>query len=155
MTPFWGLTLKWVLEFPDVFILGIETRIAGQRAVNCELGRRLRCDGRMMMFSESLNGAVALEKLTGSQLLKKYPAFYGNRGFITAFTGSPQLVPNLIQINPVHDSARFLRGYVLILSSPIRRSPPRGLLPTGFPHQNLLCSCPPYILHCLCLVEAK
>jgi len=27
-----------------------------------------------------------LEKLTGSQLVKKYPAFYGARWFITAFT---------------------------------------------------------------------
>ena len=29
---------------------------------------------------------VLLEKLTGSQLVKKFPAFYGNRRFITAFT---------------------------------------------------------------------
>jgi len=27
-----------------------------------------------------------LEKLTGSQLVKKYPAFYGTQRFITAFT---------------------------------------------------------------------
>jgi hypothetical protein len=75
--PSGGLILKWVLDFPDVLILGVQTRIAGQRAVVfCELGRRLRCDGRMMFF-ESLHGAVFLEKLTGSQLLKKFPAFYG------------------------------------------------------------------------------
>jgi hypothetical protein len=29
---------------------------------------------------------VLLEKLTGSQLVKKFPAFYGTRRFITAFT---------------------------------------------------------------------
>jgi len=29
---------------------------------------------------------VLLEKLTGSQLVKKFSAFYGNRRFITAFT---------------------------------------------------------------------
>jgi len=29
---------------------------------------------------------VLLEKLTGSQLLKKSPSFYGTRKFITAFT---------------------------------------------------------------------
>jgi len=28
---------------------------------------------------------VLLEKLTGSQLVKKFPAFYGSRNFITAF----------------------------------------------------------------------
>ena len=30
---------------------------------------------------------VLVEKLTGSQLVKKFPAFYGTRRFITAFTG--------------------------------------------------------------------
>ena len=29
---------------------------------------------------------VVLHKLTGFQLVKKFPAFYGNRKFITAFT---------------------------------------------------------------------
>ena len=29
---------------------------------------------------------VLLEKLTGFQLVKKFPAFYGTRRFITAFT---------------------------------------------------------------------
>ena len=29
---------------------------------------------------------VLLEKLTGSQIVKKFPAFYGTRRFITAFT---------------------------------------------------------------------
>ena len=31
---------------------------------------------------------VILEKLTGSQLVKKFPAFYGTRMFITAFTNA-------------------------------------------------------------------
>jgi len=34
---------------------------------------------------------VLLEKLTGSQLVKKYTAFYGNRMFITAFTSARHL----------------------------------------------------------------
>jgi hypothetical protein len=34
---------------------------------------------------------VLLEKLTGSQLVKKFPAFYGHRRFITAFTSTRQL----------------------------------------------------------------
>ena len=29
---------------------------------------------------------VLIEKLTGSQLVKKFPEFYGNRKFITVFT---------------------------------------------------------------------
>ena len=34
---------------------------------------------------------VLLEKLTGSQLVKKFPAFYGTRRFITAFTSTREL----------------------------------------------------------------
>jgi hypothetical protein len=34
---------------------------------------------------------VLLEKLTGSQLLKKYPAFYGSRRFITEFASARHL----------------------------------------------------------------
>jgi len=34
---------------------------------------------------------VPLEKLTGSQLVKKFPAFYGNRRFNTAFTSAGHL----------------------------------------------------------------
>jgi len=47
--------------------------------------------------------AVLLEKLTGPQLVKKFPAFYGNRMFITAFTRARH-VPILNQINAVHVS---------------------------------------------------
>ena len=32
-----------------------------------------------------------LKKLTGFQLVKKFPAFYGNRRFITAFTSARHL----------------------------------------------------------------
>jgi len=34
---------------------------------------------------------VLLEKLTGFQLVKKFPVFYGNRRFITAFTSARHL----------------------------------------------------------------
>jgi hypothetical protein len=35
-----------------------------------------------------------LEKLTGLQLVKKFPAFYGTRRFITAFTTACHLSPS-------------------------------------------------------------
>ena len=38
-----------------------------------------------------LHGAILLEKLTVSQLVKKFPAFHGTRKFITAFTGARHL----------------------------------------------------------------
>jgi len=34
---------------------------------------------------------VLLEKLTGSQLVKKFPTFYGTRKFITSFTSARHL----------------------------------------------------------------
>jgi len=34
---------------------------------------------------------ILLEKLTGSQLVKKFPALYGNRRFITTFTSACHL----------------------------------------------------------------
>jgi hypothetical protein len=34
---------------------------------------------------------VPLEKLTGSQLVKKFPAFYGTRRFVTALTSARHL----------------------------------------------------------------
>jgi hypothetical protein len=34
-----------------------------------------------------------LEKLNGSQLVKKFPTFYGTRSFITAFTKVPATCP--------------------------------------------------------------
>jgi flagellar basal body-associated protein FliL len=34
---------------------------------------------------------VLLERLTGSQLVKKFPTFYGTRRFITAFTSARHL----------------------------------------------------------------
>jgi hypothetical protein len=44
---------------------------------------------------------VPLEKLTVSHLVKKFPAFYDIRKFITAFKETPPPAPILSQINPV------------------------------------------------------
>jgi hypothetical protein len=48
---------------------------------------------------------VLLEKLTGSQLVKKFPAFYGSRRFITAFTSTCHL--SLSWANQVKTSLLF------------------------------------------------
>ena len=44
-------------------------------------------------FTHSLTpwSTVLLEKLTGPQLVKKFPAFYGTRRFITSFTNARHL----------------------------------------------------------------
>jgi len=44
---------------------------------------------------------IFLEKLTGSQPVKKFPAFYGNQKFITAFK-VPGTFPILSQLASVH-----------------------------------------------------
>jgi len=43
---------------------------------------------------------VLPEKVTGSELVKKFPAFYGIRRFIAAITSARHLVPVLSQISP-------------------------------------------------------
>jgi hypothetical protein len=52
--------------------------------------------GRPIRTRNLLNpwSKVLLEKLTGLQLVKKFPAFYGTRRFITAFTSARRLSPH-------------------------------------------------------------
>jgi hypothetical protein len=60
---------------------------------------------------------VLLEKLTGSQLVKKFPAFYGTRRIITVFTSACHLSlswASSVQSIPLHPTSR---RSVLILSS--------------------------------------
>ena len=62
---------------------------------------------------------LILEKLTVSQLVKKFPAFYGNRKFITAFkepATCPYPEPHKSSPSPLSDSGRF----ILILPSHLR-----------------------------------
>jgi len=80
---------------------------------------------------------VILKKLTGSQLVKKFPTFYGTRMFITAFTNARQLSQSSassIQSIPPHPTSW---RSILILSSHLRLNLPTNLFPSGFPTQIL------------------
>ena len=86
---------------------------------------------------------VLLEKLTGFQLVKKFPTFHGTRRFITAFASVRQLSlsrASLIQsIYPHPTSWRSIP----ILPTHLRLGLPSGLFPTDFPSKTLytpLCS---------------
>jgi hypothetical protein len=80
---------------------------------------------------------VLLEKLTGSQLVKKIPTFYGTRRFITAFTSARHLSlsgARSIQSVPSHPN---YCGSILI-SSHLRLRLPSGLFSSGFPTEILV-----------------
>jgi len=73
-----------------------------------------------------------LEKLSGSQLIKKFSAFYVTLRFITAFTSARHISltwGSPIQSIPPHPSS--LRS-ILILSSHLHVGLPNGLFPSGF-----------------------
>jgi len=81
---------------------------------------------------------VILEKLTGLQLVKKFPAFHGTRRFITAHTSVRHL--SLSWASPIQSIYPHPTSWrsILILSTHLRLGVPSGLLPSGFP-SKILC----------------
>ena len=79
---------------------------------------------------------VLLEKLTGFQLIKKFPAFHGTRRFITALTSAPSPVPILSQINPVHNPTFYFLKIHLNIILPSTPGSPQWSPSLRFSHQN-------------------
>ena len=86
---------------------------------------------------------VLLEKLTGLQLVKKVPAFYGTRRFITAFTRFHH--PSLSWASPIQSTCPQPTSWrsILILSIHLRLGRPSGLFPSDFPTRSLYAPSPP------------
>ena len=91
---------------------------------------------------------VLLEKLTVSQLVKKFPAFHGTRRFITALTSVRHL--SLSWASPIQSIYPHPTSWrsILILSTHLRLGLPSGLFPSGFPTKTLYTPSPhPYTPH--------
>ena len=80
---------------------------------------------------------VLLEKLTGLQLVKKFPTFHGTQKFITALTSVRQL--SLSWASPIQSTYPHPTSWrsILILSTHLSLGLPSGLLPSGFPSKIL------------------
>ena len=80
---------------------------------------------------------VLLEKLTGLQLVKKFPAFHRTRRFITAFKSVRHL--SLSWASPIQSIYPHPTSWrsILILSTHLRLSLLSGLLLSGFPSKTL------------------
>ena len=88
---------------------------------------------------------VLLEKLTGLQLVKKFPTFHGTRRFITALTSFRHL--SLSWARPIQSIYPLPTSWrsILILSTHLRLGLPSGLFPSGFPTKTLYTPSPrPY-----------
>jgi hypothetical protein len=94
--------------------------------------------GTLLFFLVTPWSRVLLEKLTGLQIVKKFPAFHGTRMFITAFTSARHLSQSSassIQFIPPHPTSW---RSILILSSHLRLGLPSGLLIEDNSRQNTI-----------------
>ena len=76
------------------------------------------------------------EKLTGSQLVKEFPAFFGTPKVHYRIHKCPPPFLILSQLDPVRAPHLTSWRSLLILSSHLRLRLPSGLLPSGFPTKN-------------------
>ena len=78
------------------------------------------------------------------QLVNKFPAFYGTRRFITAFTSARHLSLSWASsIQSITPQPTSWRSSILILSSNLRLGLPSGLFHRGFPTKTLYTPLPP------------
>jgi len=86
-------------------------------------------------------GRVLLQKLTGSQLVKIFPAFHGTRKFITAFTSVRHLSQSWARSIQSILSHPTSKRSILILSSHLRLGLTSGFFPLSFRHLNPIYAC--------------
>ena len=88
---------------------------------------------------------VLLEKLTGLQLVKKFPSFHRTGRFITALTSVRHL--SLSWASPIQSIYPHPTSWrsILILCTHLRLGLPSGLFPSSFPTKTLYS--PPLLTH--------
>jgi len=87
------------------------------------------------LITSLLHRVVLLEKVTGSQLVKKFPTFYGTRRFNTAFIRAHHLslsCATSVQFMPPHPNSW---RYNLILPSHLTPGSSKWFISFRFPHQ--------------------
>jgi hypothetical protein len=111
------LTYKWrsLLKTLPYLILSNIYRQAGQTDWQ---------DHYLLTYSLTPYSKVLLEKLTGSQPVKKFPTFYGTRRFITAFTNARHLSISWgSSIQSIPPTSHFLKIHLNIILSSTPGSP--------------------------------
>jgi len=78
---------------------------------------------------------VLLEKLTGSQIVKKFPAFYGNQRFITAVTSARHLsLTWASSIQSIPPTSHFLKIHLNSLAAAVNEPALHRLLTWHVPN---------------------
>ena len=107
-----------------------------QTAGNGQVANTLQCShdmGNNLTYLFTPWCRVLLEKLTGLQLVKKFPAFHGTQRFITALTSVRHL--SLSWASPIQSIYPHPTSWrsILILSTHLRLGLASGVFPSCFP----------------------
>ena len=110
--------------------------VKGKKKLTLDQAKKVQRRSRSTVLTHSMEKSPSWEA-NGPQMVKKFPAFYGTRRFITAFTNARYLslswASSVQSISPHPTSWRP----ILILFSHLRLSLSSSLFPSGFPTKTL------------------
>ena len=133
----WSLTLS-VEHRLRVFANMVHRKIFGPKTVEVTREWRRLHHGKIYdLYLLAPWSRVLLVKLTGFQLIKKFPTYYGSWRFITAFTSTRHLpLTWASSIQSIPSPPTYGRS-ILTLSFHLHLCLPSGLFPSGFPTKIL------------------